>query len=124
MSQANPATATIAESNKNLEVVTDKSKISVKEEIPITIEIPKSTKSTTRRTSERGRKKPYTEDSIRIYLQEIGRIRLLRAEEEIELARKIADLLELERIREGVEESLEREITDADGRIDRQEIHE
>ncbi|ERT06015.1 RNA polymerase sigma factor RpoD [Lyngbya aestuarii BL J] len=46
------------------------------------------------------KKKHYTEDSIRLYLQEIGRIRLLRADEEIELARRIADLLELERIRE------------------------
>ena len=46
------------------------------------------------------KKKQYTEDSIRLYLQEIGRIRLLRADEEIELAREIADLLELERIRE------------------------
>ncbi|WP_017327930.1 RNA polymerase sigma factor RpoD [Synechococcus sp. PCC 7336] len=46
------------------------------------------------------KKKQYTEDSIRLYLQEIGRIRLLRADEEIELAREIADLLELERIRD------------------------
>ncbi len=42
------------------------------------------------------KKKQYTEDSIRLYLQEIGWIRLLRADEEIELARKIADLLERE----------------------------
>ena len=54
------------------------------------------TSSSTTSTS----KKQYTEDSIRLYLQEIGRIRLLRADEEIELARKIADLLELEQIRE------------------------
>jgi RNA polymerase primary sigma factor len=58
------------------------------------------------------KKKPYTEDSIRVYLQEIGRIRLLRAEEEIELARKIADLLELERVREKLQDKIKREPTD------------
>ena len=42
----------------------------------------------------------FSEDSFRLYLEAIGRIRLLRADEEIELARKIADLLELESKRE------------------------
>lgn len=55
------------------------------------------------------KKKHYTEDSIRLYLQEIGRIRLLRADEEIELARKIAELLEFERVRDDLEEQLDRE---------------
>lgn len=58
------------------------------------------------------KKKHYTEDSIRLYLQEIGRIRLLRADEEIELARKIADLLELERVRERLMDRLDREPLD------------
>ncbi len=38
-------------------------------------------------------------DSIRSYLQEIGNVKLLKANEEIELARSIAGLLELEQIR-------------------------
>ncbi|MEL7522051.1 MAG: sigma-70 factor domain-containing protein, partial [Cyanobacteria bacterium J06553_1] len=71
-------------------------------------------KKTTRRRTAQTKKKHYTEDSIRLYLQEIGRIRLLRAEEEIELARKIADLLELERIYDEIDDQLENEPTDAD----------
>ena len=70
---------------------------------------PKSGKVAKSRTKAAGKKKHYTEDSIRLYLQEIGRIRLLRADEEIELARKIADLLELERIREELTYHLDRE---------------
>jgi len=68
----------------------------------------KAAKGGTRRRAQ-AKKKHYTEDSIRLYLQEIGRIRLLRADEEIELARKIADLLELERIRDRLGERLERD---------------
>ena len=45
-----------------------------------------------------GPKGIYTEDSIRVYLPEIGRISLLRPDEENELARKIADLLQLEEL--------------------------
>ncbi len=73
----------------------------------------KAAKSKTTRRSQT-KKKHYTEDSIRLYLQEIGRIRLLRAEEEIELARKIADLLELERIRDELMDGLGHEPTDAE----------
>src|SRR4028119_1818340 len=73
---------------------------------------PGKLRSTRRRAQTK--KKHYTEDSIRLYLQEIGRIRLLRADEEIELARKIADLLELERIRERLMDQLEREPQDSE----------
>jgi RNA polymerase primary sigma factor len=64
------------------------------------------------------KKKHYTEDSIRLYLQEIGRIRLLRADEEIELARKIADLLELERVRDRLSEKLERPAQDFESHME------
>ncbi|MDJ0510888.1 MAG: RNA polymerase sigma factor RpoD [Crocosphaera sp.] len=76
-------------------------------------ETKKTRKISASRRRDSSKKKPYTEDSIRVYLQEIGRIRLLRAEEEIELARKIADLLQLERIREGLWEELDEEPSDA-----------
>ncbi|TAE58536.1 MAG: RNA polymerase sigma factor RpoD [Nostocales cyanobacterium] len=69
----------------------------------------KSGKAAKSRRRTQSKKKHYTEDSIRLYLQEIGRIRLLRADEEIELARKIADLLQLERVYEDLYEKLERE---------------
>ncbi|MCY7320773.1 MAG: sigma-70 family RNA polymerase sigma factor, partial [Phormidesmis sp. CAN_BIN36] len=69
----------------------------------------KTGKARAARRRAQAKKKHYTEDSIRLYLQEIGRIRLLRADEEIELARKIADLLELERIRVRLTEKLSRE---------------
>ena len=75
-------------------------------------ETKKTRKISASRRRDSSKKKPYTEDSIRVYLQEIGRIRLLRAEEEIELARKIADLLQLERIREGLWEELAQEPSD------------
>ena len=64
------------------------------------------------------KKNHYTEDSIRLYLQEIGRIRLLRADEEIELARKICDLLALERMRDALAERLEREPTDEEWAVE------
>ncbi|MEB3338126.1 MAG: RNA polymerase sigma factor RpoD [Leptolyngbyaceae bacterium] len=74
----------------------------------------KSGKARATRKRAQAKKKHYTEDSIRLYLQEIGRIRLLRADEEIELARKIADLLELERIHQDLVEQLDREPKDGE----------
>ena len=74
----------------------------------------KSSKGKATRRRAQTKKRHYTEDSIRLYLQEIGRIRLLRAEEEIELARKIADLLKLERIREELVETLQRDPQDCE----------
>ena len=71
----------------------------------------KDAKTTSRRRDQLKRKS-YTEDSIRLYLQEIGRIRLLRADEEIELARQIAELLEIEKLREELVETLGREPND------------
>ena len=68
----------------------------------------KVSKAAARRKAAAAKKKHYTEDSIRLYLQEIGRIRLLRADEEIELARKIADLLEMERVYDSLDEELDR----------------
>jgi RNA polymerase primary sigma factor len=117
MTQANQAMVTIADPANDWEILIDENGNELKDDLDVDVTVDFSQdedKVGTRRTSERGRKKPYTEDSIRIYLQEIGRIRLLRAEEEIELARKIADLLELERIREKLEDSLEREASDAE----------
>ncbi len=122
MSETNNVVATIVKPQNDWELLIDDDSKSLQddletptEDVSVKIaELASNLVSKPRRTSERGRKKPYTEDSIRIYLQEIGRIRLLRAEEEIELARKIADLLELERIRERIEDDLDREISDAE----------
>jgi RNA polymerase primary sigma factor len=79
---------------------------------PLDIDKEDKNRSGARRKDSVAKKKHYTEDSIRLYLQEIGRIRLLRADEEIELARKIADLLELERVREKLMDRLDREPRD------------
>ncbi len=122
MTQSNQVLATIARPENEWEMLIDDDANRLEEELSTAIEETASSKkrkqATTSRRAERGRKKPYTEDSIRIYLQEIGRIRLLRAEEEIELARKIADLLELERIRERIEDNLEREISDGEWAVE------
>lgn len=61
------------------------------------------------RAASRSRSTGAREDSIRVYLQEIGRIRLLTPDEEIELARKIVDLTVLEDARLQLMEDLGRE---------------
>ena len=110
MTQANDVFATLIEPDVDLESLTDDgdSDEAVDMGAEEEEEKPGKGKVATRRRAQT-KKKQYTEDSIRLYLQEIGRIRLLRADEEIELARKIADLLELERIREKLLTELERE---------------
>jgi RNA polymerase primary sigma factor len=111
MTQANDVFATLIEPDVDLESLTDDDGDSddvVDAGAEEEEEKPGKGKVATRRRAQT-KKKQYTEDSIRLYLQEIGRIRLLRADEEIELARKIADLLELERVREKLLADLERE---------------
>jgi RNA polymerase primary sigma factor len=82
--------------------LSDSSYIEAFLDIPPDGEDGKYEKGGSSRRKAQAKKKPYAEDSIRLYLQEISRFRLLRADEEIELGRKIADLLELERVRENL----------------------
>ncbi len=53
----------------------------------------------------------FTEDAVRLYFREIGRIPMVNAVEEIELARRIAKYLELERVRQRLQTELGREPT-------------
>ncbi len=112
MTQANNVLATITKPQSELELLIEGDQAqAAKDELAEAVAesvAKKARKLTATRRRDQSKKKSYTEDSIRVYLQEIGRIRLLRAEEEIELARKIADLLELERIREQIAIRLER----------------
>lgn len=62
----------------------------------------------------RSASKAGTDDLVRMYLQEIGRVPLLKASEEIELARRIADWLVMEEARLALEAELERIPTDSE----------
>jgi len=117
MTQANLDISNLIEPQNGLEVLFDEDEANREEALDAQsedIDAKASKARSNRRSRAQTKKKHYTEDSIRLYLQEIGRIRLLRADEEIELARKIADLLELERIRERLADQLEREPRDSE----------
>jgi RNA polymerase primary sigma factor len=62
--------------------------------------------------TERGLQK--ADDSVRWYLQLIGRVRLLRPEEEIQLAREISQLLHWEHVKISLREKLQREPTSSE----------
>jgi RNA polymerase primary sigma factor len=128
MTQANNALGTVEQSNVGIALLGDVDGVDAVEDEDVDEEqeelfeapvgededAPVATRGKATRRRAQTKKKHYTEDSIRLYLQEIGRIRLLRADEEIELARKIADLLELERVYEQLYDKLDREPTDAE----------
>ncbi|MDY7013643.1 MAG: RNA polymerase sigma factor RpoD [Cyanobacteriota bacterium] len=107
MIQAHDPLTTILPRNDVEFLIEEESSRAAKEDDLVEIDIEdgggKGKKLPAKRGADSAKKKLYTEDSIRVYLQEIGRIRLLRADEEIELARKIADLLKLERVREEID---------------------
>jgi len=119
MTQANDVLATLTHPDENeLELLIDED-VDQDDLVDVSDVAPeeddgKPGKGRSTRRRAQTKKKHYTEDSIRLYLQEIGRIRLLRADEEIELARKIADLLELERVRESLLDKLDREPQDSE----------
>ena len=64
--------------------------------------------------SARPASKAGTDDLVRMYLQEIGRVPLLKASEEIELARRIADWLVMEEARLTLKAELERMPTEVE----------
>ena len=114
MTQTNDVLVTINQPPTELEFLIDQEANEAVGEEPVEAvdnetENGKAQKLPVSSSSEQTQKKSYTEDSIRLYLQEIGRVRLLRADEEIELARKISELLELERVRDRLIDRLERE---------------
>lgn len=57
-------------------------------------------------------RKRAAKDTVHMYLKEIGGVKLLTAAQEIELARQIQDLLELEKVEERLEGQLERKPTE------------
>ena len=83
MTQANELLATIAQPQSDLEVLIedDVNRDDLVDAQPDE-ENTKPGKGRSNRRRTQSKKKHYTEDSIRLYLQEIGRIRLLRADED------------------------------------------